>query len=100
MKYTLQYPNYDRCILSISSSLLKKFGLKSNYPTLKELDKYLENEYKNIIFLILDCVGTKILENNLSEYSVLKKNVKRILLRYSQVQQLQPQQHFIQLLPV
>ena len=76
MKYALQYPNYDRCILSISSSLLKKFGLKSNYSTLKELDKYLENEYKNIIFLILDCLGSKILENNLRENSILKKNIK------------------------
>lgn len=76
MKYSLQYPDYNRCILSISASLLSKFGIKSNYPTLKELDKYLKKEYKNIIFLILDCLGSKILENNLSEYSILKKNVK------------------------
>ena len=76
MKYSLQYPDYNRCILSISASLLSKFGIKSNYPTLKELDKYLKKEYKNIIFLILDCLGSKILENHLSEYSILKKNVK------------------------
>ena len=76
MKYSLQYPDYNKCILSISASLLNKFGIKSNYPTLKELDKYLKKEYKNIIFLILDCLGSKILENNLSEYSILRKNVK------------------------
>lgn len=77
MKYSLQYPDYNKCILSISASLLNKFGIKSNYPTLKELDKYLKKEYKNIIFLVLDCLGSKILEDNLSEYSILKKNVKK-----------------------
>lgn len=76
MKNTIQYPDYDRCILSVSASLLSKFGLKSNYPTLKELDKYLEKNYKNIIFLIIDCLGSEILEKDLNEYSILKKHIR------------------------
>lgn len=39
---TVLYPNYNRSILSISSSLLKYYGLKNNYPTLKELDDELK----------------------------------------------------------
>mgnify|MGYP004640321275 CR=1 FL=1 len=45
------YPNYDRSILSISSSLLKYYNLESNYPSLKELDDELKKNYKNIVFL-------------------------------------------------
>ena len=77
MKNTIQYPDYDRCILSVSASLLSKFGLKSNYPTLKELDKYLEKNYKNIIFLIIDCLGSEILEKNLTKGSLIFQNWKR-----------------------
>ncbi len=76
MNYDILYPDYNRSILSISSSLLNKFNISSNYPTLKELDIYLKKDYKNIIFLILDCLGTKILNNNLSKDSILKENFK------------------------
>lgn len=76
MKYEVQYPNYDRSILSVSSSILHRFNINSNYPTLKELDGYLKSDYNNIIFLILDCLGTKILEKNLKEDSILKRNLK------------------------
>ena len=41
----------------------KKFGLERNYPSLKKLDKILEEDYNNIVYLVLDCLGTNILEN-------------------------------------
>ena len=68
-------PDYNRCILSISSSIMKKYKVKSNYNTLPELDEILENNYRNIIFLILDCLGTNIMKNNLKEDSILRSNL-------------------------
>ena len=68
-------PNYDRSILSISSSILKKYGLESNYPSLEELDKILEGNYKNIVYLILDALGTNILELYNEELKFLKSNL-------------------------
>ena len=44
-------PDYKRSILSISSSILKKYGLESIYPSLKELDEILEGNYKNVVYL-------------------------------------------------
>lgn len=69
------YPNYDRSILSISSSLLKYYNLESNYPSLKELDDELKKNYKNIVFLILDCFGTSIMEKNLKKNLFLRQHV-------------------------
>ena len=76
MNYNIQYPNYNRSILSISSSILNKFNVDVEYPTLTELDEYLKKDYQNIVFLILDCLGMSILENNLEEHSFLRKNLK------------------------
>ena len=67
-------PDYNRSILSISSSILKNYGLKSNYNSLLELDNILSKKYRNVIFLILDCLGVNILEQNLSESSFLRKH--------------------------
>lgn len=76
MNYEIKYPDYSRSILSISSSILNKFGVSSEYPTLKELDKHLQKDYKNIVFLILDCMGTKILNENLGNESFLRTHLE------------------------
>ena len=76
MKYDIQIPDYNRSILSVSSSILNKFNIKSDYPSLKEIDKYLKKDYRNIVFIILDCMGMKILEKNLKKNSILRKNLK------------------------
>ncbi len=75
MSQTITKPNYGRSILSISSSILNNYGLSSNYKTLKKLDKLLNKNYKNIVFLILDCMGVNIIENNLKDDSIIKNNI-------------------------
>ena len=75
MDKNICFPNYDRSILSISSSILKNYGVNSNYKSLNELDIILSKKYRNVIFLILDCLGTDIIEKNLDENSLLRKNI-------------------------
>lgn len=75
MKYKILEPNYNRSILSISSSIMKYYGINSNYKSLEELDSILDNKYKNIVFLILDSMGTNIVSKNLTSDSILKQNV-------------------------
>jgi len=53
------YPEYDHSILSVVSSLLHAYGAASPHGGLPLLDKYLEHDYKNIIFLILDGLGSE-----------------------------------------
>ena len=62
MKKSICKPDYDRSILSISSSIMKNYGIESEYKSLIELDDILKNNYKNVIFLILDGLGTEILK--------------------------------------
>ena len=42
MKNNIQLPEYDRSILSISSSIMKHYGVSSNYKSLDELDSILK----------------------------------------------------------
>lgn len=68
-------PDYNKSILSISSSILKHYGLKSNYKSLTELDKILNKKYKNIVFLILDGLGANIINEHLNKDDILKSNI-------------------------
>ena len=74
MKPNIQLPDYDRSILSISSSIMKHYNIKSNYKSLPELDNILKKDYKNIVYLILDCLGDNILTENMPDDSILKRN--------------------------
>ena len=71
----ITYPNYDRSILSIASSVLNHFGVKDcQHKTLPEFDKLLEKDYKNIIVMLFDGLGTSTLKHHLEENNFLRKN--------------------------
>lgn len=71
----IKYPNYDRSILSIASSVLNHFGVKDcQHKTLPEFDKLLEKDYKNIIVILFDGLGTSALNYHLEENDFLRKH--------------------------
>ncbi len=71
----IKYPNYDRSILSIASSVLNHFGVKDcQHKTLPEFDKLLEKDYKNIIVILFDGLGTSTLNYHLKENDFLIKH--------------------------
>lgn len=71
----ITYPNYDRSILSIASSVLNHFGVKDcQHKTLPEFDKLLKKEYKNIIVMLFDGLGTSTLKYHLEENDFLRKH--------------------------
>ena len=70
----ITYPNYDRSILSIASSVLNHFGVKDcQHKTLPEFDKLLKKDYKNIIVMLFDGLGTSSLNYHLKENDFLRK---------------------------
>ena len=69
------FPNYDRSILSITSSVLAHYGVKSAYPTLPELDKALEGK-KKVLWLIADGLGSEVLRRTLPETASLRRHAK------------------------
>ncbi len=71
----ITYPNYDRSILSIASSVLNHFGVKDcQHKTLPEFDKLLEKDYKNIIVMLFDGLGVSAINEHLNENDFLRKH--------------------------
>lgn len=67
--------DYDNSIVSLSNSLLKYFNVPTKHPSLDVLDKILEKKYQNVIFMILDGMGLKLLEKNLPANSFLRSHI-------------------------
>ena len=71
----ITYPNYDRSILSIASSVLNHFGIKDcQHKTLPEFDVLLNKDYKNIIVMLFDGLGVSAINEHLNENDFLRKH--------------------------
>ncbi len=58
-------PDYTHCLTNVSGSLLHAFGVEAPYPSIPKLDLYLAAPVRNIILLLLDGMGTAIMEKHL-----------------------------------
>ena len=75
MKKEIIFPNYEHCILNTITSILKYYNVETPHSSLPVLDKQLNKKYKNVIFLILDGMGSHILEK-ISPNGFFKQNQK------------------------
>lgn len=69
------YPDYDRSILSTTSSILAYYGVNSIYPTLPELDAYLRTEPRHVALIIADGAGVSPLNGALPSDSYMRRHV-------------------------
>lgn len=70
------FPDYDKSLLSITSSILKYYNVDLGYKSLTNLDEILANRYKNVILYLVDAMGSKILEKHLkSDDFLIKKRI-------------------------
>ena len=70
----LSYPDYTRCPVNIISSILKYYRTSSNYPSLPKLDGELNKFYKNVVLIVLDGMGTSMLERDLPASACLRRH--------------------------
>lgn len=69
----IKYPDYNRSILSVISSVLSYFGVADcKHKTLPELDELLKKDYKNVIVMLFDGMGTSVLQKHLKENDFLR----------------------------
>ena len=66
-------PNYDKSILSTITSILKYYGIDNGHVGLSSLDKKLKEKYKNVVLLVLDGLGSHILDG-FDKEGFFKKN--------------------------
>lgn len=57
----IAYPDYNNCLVNVSNSILNHYGVKTCHNTLKELDEYLDKDYKNVVLILYDGFGSKLL---------------------------------------
>ena len=62
MNKEIKFPDYNNSILNLITSILKHYNVKTSHTSLEALDKKLQNNYKNIVFIILDGMGEHILK--------------------------------------
>lgn len=67
--------DYDNSILAVSNSVLRHFNGEAEYSSLPELDSILSKNYKNVVLMIIDCMGTYILKQNLPQDSFLNGHI-------------------------
>lgn len=58
------FPDYDHSILSISTSILKHYGVDMGYKSIDILDQRLKKDPRNVIFVLIDALGTEILKKH------------------------------------
>lgn len=68
------YPDYSNCLVNLSSSILSYYGIKPYHDTLSYLDILLEKKYKNIVLILLDGMGTNVLNRFSNNNSFLKNH--------------------------
>lgn len=68
--------DYDHCITNLTSSIQAYYGLKPNYKTNSIADEYLaQKEYQNVIVMVFDAMGSKIIQKNTTVNHFLQKKM-------------------------
>ena len=67
-------PNFKNSIVNLAATMEQFLGKKPQHATLPFLSAKLDSKIKNIVYLIVDGMGTRILEKNLSDQSFLRRH--------------------------
>lgn len=70
----MRFPDYDRSILSIPASLLAHYGAETRFSHLPELDAALKTGRSKVLLVILDGLGSEVLQRTLPENAYLRRH--------------------------
>lgn len=69
-------PNYENSIVNVACSIRKYFELNYNHNSIDKIDKILEEKQpRNVVIILFDGMGSKLLKEKLSKYSFLLKHL-------------------------
>lgn len=78
MNFDILMPDYEHCILNLITSILKNYGVETNYHGLEKVDKCLKKQYKNVVLVVLDGMGENILRDNLPNGILAKHKIDTV----------------------
>lgn len=64
------FPDYENSILNLMTSILNNYQVKTSHTSLKKLDKILENDYTNVVLLVLDGMGDNVFKKCFTKWIV------------------------------
>ena len=70
-------PDYRNCLVNLANSILKKFGAETTADTFPAADAFLARNYRNVVLLLLDAMGTSILEKHLAENGFFRSHLQK-----------------------
>jgi len=69
-------PDYKHSILNLTNSVLKHYGAEFHHETLPMVDELLNKQYKNVVVMVFDGMGSENLKNILSSESFLRSHLR------------------------
>ncbi|MCK5731504.1 MAG: nucleotide pyrophosphatase, partial [Tenericutes bacterium] len=58
------FPDYNKCLMNISTSIIKHYGAGTKFSTLPILDNELDKDYRNVVVILVDAMGSEILKKH------------------------------------
>ena len=72
-------PDWKNSILNVSATLADYIGVKTDIDKIAILEKELNKNYKNVVYICMDGLGMFPLEQNLYKSSILRKSVAKTI---------------------
>ncbi len=69
-------PDYEHSILNLMNSILKYYGAEYHYKPLSEAEEFLKGSYRHIVLMVMDGMGSSILEQHLEKDSFLRQHMR------------------------
>ncbi len=71
----VMFPDYDNCIVNLANSILKYYGAETPNKTLELADGLLSKRYRNVAVILLDGMGTALIERHLKPDGFFRSNL-------------------------
>lgn len=68
------FPDFKHSIVNVATTLAQFLGKKPKHAVLPKLAERLKSGYKNVVYIVIDAMGSKILEKNLPADSFLRQH--------------------------
>lgn len=69
-------PDYNHCLMNITTTILKHYNVPSSFKSINILERELNKNYRNIVLILVDAMGSAILRKHKKEVKYLIENQK------------------------
>lgn len=73
----IKFPDYSNSIMNVSNSILKFYGVETEYNGIDILDEKLKKEYNHVIYILLDGMGSNIVKKLLNKTDGLRRYMRK-----------------------